>query len=372
MMSLNLSTVMIVLFRLLLFVTVTSAHSRLECPPPRTGNTGAKTGPCDAPDDLNLSPYPLHPGLNTVTWLESVSHPGAPGRFALSLDGSDDGFESCILLDHVPHDEHSGGGGRSFMDELQFHRSSITLFIPDVKCDRCNLQFISVMSDDIHGLPDGEQYVYEGAQIAGLVNNTLQTCDDVYHSCAPVSINGTIPRNEYVCSLPDFVAELEWPFMEGKPPASTYFFKGNPGLYDLETAQIKSGGAPIKGCSNFVFCEPNEYYEATVLVPEGAKYAAPYGTCAAAADMKVEPFVLSKVPSIPKDGEKSTQSDALEETSRPTRSADVTVPPITDDTAKPNDEEVVSENASSETSALSITHPMFLTACLVIAAFQMF
>lgn len=119
------------------------AHTRLECPPSRSGETGAKIGPCDAPDDLNLPAYPLQPGLNTITWLESISHPGAPGRFALSLDGSDEGFESCILLDHVPHDELSYP---TFTDPLTYHRSSITLWIPDVYCERCNLQLITFMT----------------------------------------------------------------------------------------------------------------------------------------------------------------------------------------------------------------------------------
>ncbi|EJK75581.1 hypothetical protein THAOC_02692 [Thalassiosira oceanica] len=38
------------------------AHTRLECPPPRSGKTGAKSGPCDAPDDPSLPAYPLVPG----------------------------------------------------------------------------------------------------------------------------------------------------------------------------------------------------------------------------------------------------------------------------------------------------------------------
>jgi hypothetical protein len=44
-------------------------------------------------------------------------------RVALSLDGSDEGFESCLLSDHVPHDEYSLP---VFLDETTFHRTSIT------------------------------------------------------------------------------------------------------------------------------------------------------------------------------------------------------------------------------------------------------
>jgi len=34
--------------------TTVYSHTRLECPPPRSGKTGEKQGPCDAPDDLSL------------------------------------------------------------------------------------------------------------------------------------------------------------------------------------------------------------------------------------------------------------------------------------------------------------------------------
>ncbi len=131
------------------------AHTRLECPPSRSGETGVKNGPCDAPDDLSLAPYPLQPGaFNTITWLESIPHPGAPGRLALSLDGDDsiESFESCLLLDHIPHDEYSVP---TYSDETSWHRSSITIWVPDVFCERCHLQFITVMTDEGHGVPSG-------------------------------------------------------------------------------------------------------------------------------------------------------------------------------------------------------------------------
>jgi len=117
-------------------------HTRLECPPSRSKKTGAKEGPCDAQDVAGIPAYPLHPGLNTVTWLESIGHPGAAGRFALSLDGLDEGFEDCILLDHVPHNEHSRP---QYDREETYKRSAITLFIPNVQCSRCHLQFLSFM-----------------------------------------------------------------------------------------------------------------------------------------------------------------------------------------------------------------------------------
>jgi len=286
---------------------VVNAHSRLECPPPRSRETGAKGGPCDAQDDPTLPAYPLHPGLNTVTWLESLSHPGAPARFALSSDGVDDGFESCLLLDHVPHDERSLP---SIQDELTYHRSSITLFIPDVKCERCHLQLISFMTDDGHGVPEGTKCAYEGAQIAGTADASLPKCEVVYHSCAPVSINGTVPRDEFTCSMDEFVQELDWPFMEDKPPASTYYFKGDPGMFNETTARLLSGGSPIENCGNLFYCDPNEFYNVEEVVPEGAKYTEPHGTCAAIVEMVVEPFELGKLPSVKKNGTMIREVDA--------------------------------------------------------------
>lgn len=281
-------------------------HTRLECPPPRSKKTGSKTGPCDAEDEPGLPPFPLNPGLNTVTWLESIGHPGAAGRFALSLDGTDDGFESCILLDHVPHDEHSRP---KYSDETSYHRSSITLFIPDIKCERCHLQFLTFMTDDYHGVPKDTKCAYKYAQNAGTADASILTCSAVYHSCAPVSINGTVPRAEHTCSLPDHVQELGWPFMDGKPPASTYFFKGDPGLYDKKNARLLSGGSPVTGCSNPTHCSPENFYKKTLDVPARAKYVATHGSCASLVDMKVEPFKLGQLPSVPK-AEKTADTTA--------------------------------------------------------------
>jgi len=278
----------------------TLAHTRLECPPSRSGETGAKEGPCDAPEDPeNLPAYPLQPNaLNTVTWLESISHPGAPARFALSYDGSDEGFEQCLLLDHVPHDEYSLP---TFTDEETYHRSSVTLWIPDVYCERCFLQLITFMTDDIHGVPEGAYCAYPGAKAAGKVNASLQDCPVVYHSCAPVSINGTIPRNEITeCDTSEFETQLDWPFSFFNQH-STYYFKGNPGVYNQTDSRLMSGGAPIEGCDNYAYCDPDTYYNPTFQVPSDAKYASLEGSCAAIVTRQVEPFVLGKLPTTPKN-----------------------------------------------------------------------
>ena len=148
---------LLVLLALAQFVLLrgVDGHVRIECPPPLSGRTGEKTGPCDvSTDDGSVPSFSLKPNaLNTITWLESIPHPGAPVRFALSRDGggldeSQTDFESCILLDHIPHDALSRP---SYGDASTWHRSSITLWIPDVYCERCYLQLISAMSDAAHG-----------------------------------------------------------------------------------------------------------------------------------------------------------------------------------------------------------------------------
>lgn len=278
-------------------VVVVWGHVRLECPPPRTGNTGAKAGPCDAADDPSLPAHPLIPNaLNTITWLESIGHPGAPARFALSLDGADDGFEQCLLLDMVPHDELSRP---RFRDETTFHRSSITLWIPDIYCERCHLQLLSIMSDVVHGVPSDTYCVYKGAQEAGLADPSLPACPVVYHSCAPVSINGTIPRNSIeTCNTKEFESILDWPFMKigNNQNYSTYYEQGNPGIFNQTDARLLAGGNPLEECSSYSFCDPELHFDEAVVVPATARYTTLAGACAAIVGMEVEPFVLGKLP----------------------------------------------------------------------------
>lgn len=274
-------------------------HVRLECPPPRSGNTGVKDGPCDAPDDPSLPAFALNAGqFNTITWLESISHPAAPARFALSLEGVDEGFESCLLLDHVPHDDLSLVP--SFGNELTYHRQSITLYIPDVYCERCFLQIVSTMSDEFHGVKAGTTCAYPDAQKAGLADSTLPPCTQVYHSCAPVSINGSVPRNDIAtCDTADFEDKLGWPLKDRA--YSTYYHKGDSGLYNQTFSQLLAFGAPIENCVNFEFCDPNKFFKTALEVPDGAMYTALEGPCAPVVETKVAAFELGKLPTEQKD-----------------------------------------------------------------------
>ena len=180
----------------------------------------------------------------------------------------------CILLDHVPHDENSKP---AFGDETTYHRAALTLYIPDVKCERCHLQFLTVMSDEFHGVPEGTTCALASAQRAGKADVSLPSCSAVYHSCAPVSINGTMPGAEHTCSLSHHEEQLRWPFSAGKPPASTYFYKGDPGLYDTKTKQLLSEGSPIEGCSAASYCNPDG--RSTNKIPGMSGFAHCTGAC---------------------------------------------------------------------------------------------
>jgi len=266
---------------LILQATLVLSHNRLACPPSRSLETGAKVGPCDAADDPSQAPFPLHPGLNTITWIESLSHPGAPARLALSIEGSDNGFEECILVDHIPHDERADADGSA----QTYQTTALTVWIPDVYCERCTLQLITVMSDEYHGVPEGESCAYSYAQAAGTAPGHTPACQSVYHSCAPVSIDGAMPRSEYTCSTSDFEAELQWPFGPAADyRGSTYDYRGDPGMYD-DDFYLVSGGLLINGGCDptmaYGHCDPAVWYTPTTVVPPSAPYRTHSGECLA-------------------------------------------------------------------------------------------
>lgn len=99
---------------------------------------------------------------------ETVNHGGAPMRVAISM-GNDDGFNDHVLLSHIPHPDGLG----STPYKIRF-----TVDIPNVKCDQCSLQVLSIMTDKI-----GTCCEYPST--AGY------SCPSVYHTCANIKINGT-------------------------------------------------------------------------------------------------------------------------------------------------------------------------------------
>ena len=192
-----------------------------------------------------------------------------------------------------------GGRERDRGKERKRHRETDCARVCPNKHMQILTKYTGWRTDNFHGLPAGKQCAYSYAQQAGNANTSLPSCDSVYHSCAPESINGTVPRAHHTCSHDDHVRQLSWPFMEGKPPPSTYLFKGDPGLYNKQTSKIESGGAAIVGCSHPSYCDPTAYYTKTVQVGPGAHYAAVHGFCAAVSGMTVESFVPGQVPSKP-------------------------------------------------------------------------
>ena len=327
----------------------------MECPPPLSGKTGEKVGPCDvSTDDGLLQSFPLKANaLNTVTWLESISHPGAPVRFALSRDSNDGssldeaakGFETCLLLDHIPHDALSRP---TYRDESSWHRSSITLWIPDVKCERCYLQLISVMSDAAHGVPTDTKCAYQGARLANANANinvnananaigidTVETpelldfpaCPAVYHSCSPVSIDGTIPRNDIdVCNTTEFEEELGWPLTPRDNldlyEHSIYYNRGDVGLYSTTDATLRFVGSPLTDatCTNSKYCDPDVSFEEILGVPDDAAYISLEGSCASVVESKVEAYVPPPAAAVDATNDVTTvkEGEEKEETSSAT------------------------------------------------------
>ena len=110
------------------------------------------------------------------------------------------------------------------------------------------------MTDEVHGVPADTSCVYEGALASGRIldsNRDLPACREVYHSCAPISINGSTPRNDIdVCDTSMFEDQLSWPmkptvssYEGGKYDYSTYYYKGNPGVYNLTDSRLMKTGA---------------------------------------------------------------------------------------------------------------------------------
>ena len=187
----------------LLLPTSTLGHSRWKCPEARSPSTGIKNGPCGGEtNDFDLDQQQplieIKPGPLRVIFEESIYHTGAPFRISLSGDGSDD--TSCVLLDHIPHNDLSPRP--SFFDETTFTPYVITIDIPDVSCERCSLHLSNPMTDKIGsaGSPTG----------IGCTDPD-GTCFSVYYSCTkPFRIVGTVPREEYEC-LDNAGFPPDWP-----------------------------------------------------------------------------------------------------------------------------------------------------------------
>jgi hypothetical protein len=136
-----------------LIATVLS-HGRWKCPAPRdsndengehikfdnTGNKYAACGPESGKWGFGKVTK-LSPGWNTITWEESISHAGSPFRIAI-LDQNE--VAKVVLLDHIPHDDASSP---NMNIEQTYQDYKLSVFVPNVKCDKCSLQLLYVMTD---------------------------------------------------------------------------------------------------------------------------------------------------------------------------------------------------------------------------------
>jgi len=129
----------VVLILVAMFYTeMAKAHSRLAVDgvvPPRSGDSGLKTGPCgNVPRTLNSTT--LNAGQQiTVEWEETINHPGS-FRIAFS-PANDQGFDDNILYEVI--DTQDGP------DTPHFYSATVTL--PNVTCEDCTLQLIQIMTD---------------------------------------------------------------------------------------------------------------------------------------------------------------------------------------------------------------------------------
>jgi hypothetical protein len=130
-----------------------------------------------------------------------------------------------VLLDHIPHNEMSSP---MKLVEKSYTPYRVSVKIPDMKCDKCSLQFLYLMTDKTVncGIP---QCFYNpldsackgstdpnAATCKGAPNNNVCTeenlCFSNYHSCTDVIILGSQP----IESFPADYQPEDWPFRKEK------------------------------------------------------------------------------------------------------------------------------------------------------------
>lgn len=119
---------------LVLTASVAFGHAALTYPVPRSSDSAIKTGPC-GPYAKTNTPTLLTAGQKiTVTWTETVNHPGYY-RIAYSTTDTTADFNSHVIKNNIPNPD-----GGQLNDGVQ-----ITL--PNINCDNCTLQLIQVMTN---------------------------------------------------------------------------------------------------------------------------------------------------------------------------------------------------------------------------------
>lgn len=178
-----------------------NAHVKWVYPPPRPADD-VKNFPCGANSVWGSGPVTeMSVGLNEVIFDEFICHRGDMVRIALSM-GSDNNYDSHVLLDRLPHNDLCGTTTNDFM--------AVNVTLPDVDCvtNECSMQIIQVMTSKFKG-----QTCSNPNEIASLCGGGGR----MYYSCARVKIQGAAPslpvffNDFYGSPLP---VDYEWPLVE--------------------------------------------------------------------------------------------------------------------------------------------------------------
>ena len=113
-------------------------HARLSADgatPPRSTNSGIKTGPCGS--DPRTTSAVFTPGQTvTIKWEETINH---PGYFRIAFSPADDlGFDENVLLDNIIDEQN---------DSNTPHYYSADVTLPITPCDLCSIQLIQYMTE---------------------------------------------------------------------------------------------------------------------------------------------------------------------------------------------------------------------------------
>jgi len=181
-----------------IFIQSSFCHVVLTHPQARTGDSGLKGPyPCGGKGFFQDG-HPvteLAPGKQWITIDETIYHKGAPMRIAISKD-NDDGFDEHVLLTHIPHPDNG---------KYSTYTIKLVVDIPDINCEKCSLQLLSVMTDKI-GKGNCCSYPTDSAN----------KCFSVYHTCANIKITGTGD------TLPKSPENIDiWSYGEGSNDAYT-------------------------------------------------------------------------------------------------------------------------------------------------------
>ncbi|CAG5124184.1 unnamed protein product, partial [Candidula unifasciata] len=217
-----------------LFIFISFLHNisegnvRFVCPAPTSSRSDYTSGTCDLDDQLSGSDITLlHPGLFTIIFEETSFQPSSPFRVSLLEKTSEvsntsnltltsvfvsEIWRSCLLLDHIPHNNHAVITPKCYQkgnefplgvcNESTYH---ITVKVPDIVCEDCVLMLQQVVTP-----PDLQ--ICDMTSQNGTINDT--SCI-TYTSCARVRLRPTIQgsrKNMSHCS--HYLGNLpgDWPY----------------------------------------------------------------------------------------------------------------------------------------------------------------